>query len=63
MNRLFITLYTAVLVAIVIATVAATGIFWFQWQPEYNYQLRRFSEPTLKQVRRELIQSSRPAFA
>lgn len=61
MNRLFITLYTAVLVAIVIATVAATGIFWFQWQPEYNYQLRRFSEPTLKQVRRELIQSSRPA--
>ena len=54
MNRLFITLYAACLVAIVFAVASCTLILWVQWQPEYNYQLRRFTTPTLKQLHHQL---------
>lgn len=54
MNRLFITLYTAVLIAIITAVAAATGILWLQWQPAYNHQLHRFTHATLRQVRADL---------
>jgi signal transduction histidine kinase len=54
MNRLFITIYTAAFIAIIFAVTATTIILWIQWQPEHNYQLRRFTGSTLKIIRQEL---------
>ena len=58
MKNLFIKLYTASIVSILIAMSATFYLLLYQWQPENNYNLKRFSEPALYELVSDLKATS-----
>lgn len=56
MNRMFLTVYGATLIAILVAVSASGAIVWMQWQPDYNYQLKRFSPDTAHQIKHAFLE-------
>lgn len=47
MRSLFLKLYSVSLLSILISMVGTFSLLWYQWQPENNYKLSRFSEPAI----------------
>ena len=54
MRALFLKLYGASLIAIILAIIATFYLLWYQWQPENNYQLMRFSGAVITDLVKEL---------
>ena len=54
MRALFLKLYTLSLLAVLISMAATFYLLWYQWQPENNYNLKRFSEPALRHLVKDL---------
>lgn len=60
MTRLFLRLYLAVSIAVLLSSATTGFVFWSSWQPESNAQLTRLVTPVMLEIGKELRQALPP---